>query len=59
MTTKYDNFIAELKELCKKHQVCIELGYDGAKVYDMRMDDKLSNTGFWQEIVPWDETRER
>jgi hypothetical protein len=58
MTAKYDNFIAELKELCKKHQVCLDFGYDGCEVNDMRPDDVWSNTGFWQGIAPRDETRE-
>jgi hypothetical protein len=57
MTTKYDNFIAELRALCKKHHVCLDFGYDGCEVWDMRVDDPVSNTGFWQEIEPEDRTR--
>lgn len=35
MTTKFDNFVAELKELCIKHQIGIDTGYEGCLLYNL------------------------
>lgn len=58
MTTKFDNFVAELKELCIKHQVVLDFGYEGCTVHNADNSDWFSAAGFWQDIGPGDGTEE-
>ena len=42
MTAKYDDFMAELEVLCKKHQVQISVSdYDGIQIWDLNERDEI------------------
>lgn len=41
MTKKFDEFVAELKALCKKHNVVLSVSaYDALQVWDLHDDDE-------------------